>query len=101
MSVLFAWRQVMVSSMIHVWIVHIRASPQREFTNHARRTYMAIMTYFGLENKGGNKIPNKMGAYEVLHSFTPQEQVRFDSCHDCVSLLEGKRERHEAKTVAA
>jgi len=36
---------------------------------------MATMTFFGLENKGGNKIPNKIGAFEVLRSFTDYEQV--------------------------
>lgn len=41
----------------------------------ACRCYMAIMTFFGLENKGGKKIPNKAGAFEVLRSFTDTEQV--------------------------
>eukprot|EP00983_Pelagomonas_calceolata_P044522 1139334-Pelagomonas_calceolata.AAC.11 len=31
--------------------------------------------YAGLENKSGKKIPNKFGAFEVLRSFTAQEQV--------------------------
>ncbi|KAF5832124.1 hypothetical protein DUNSADRAFT_12135 [Dunaliella salina] len=38
------------------------------------KCYMAIMTYFGIENKSGKKIPNKIGAFEVLRSFTAQEQ---------------------------
>lgn len=41
------------------------------------RSYMAIFTYFGLEKKkGGRKIPNKHGSFEVLRSFTHEEQVR-------------------------
>jgi hypothetical protein len=36
---------------------------------------MAVMTYFGLENKAGNKIPNRIGTLEVLRSFTLDEQV--------------------------
>ena len=42
----------------------------------ACRSYMAIMTYFGLENKGGHKVPNKIGAFEVMRSFTATERVR-------------------------
>jgi len=39
------------------------------------KCYMATMMYAGLENKSGKKIPNKFGAFEVLRSFTAQEQV--------------------------
>lgn len=39
------------------------------------RCYFAVLLHAGVENKHRNRIPNRVGGWEILLSTTPEEQV--------------------------